>query len=253
MRIFIAGATGAVGQRLVPLLVERGHEVTGTTRSQARAAAMRAAGAQGVVVGPLDRNAMVDAVRKARPDVVVHELTALGGKLDLRKFEEAFAETNRLRTEGTDILVEATRAAGARRLVAQSFGATPYARRGGPVKTEDDPLDDHPPAQLKTTFEAIKYLEREVLGASDLEGIALRYGGFYGPGQAIGEGGQMVEEVRRRRFPIVGDGSGVWFSSTSTTRRARRWLPSSAAGPASTTSWTTSPRRSANGCRSWPE
>jgi nucleoside-diphosphate-sugar epimerase len=210
MRIFIAGATGAVGQRLVPLLVQRGHEVAGTTRSPGRAAAIRSAGAQPVVVEPLDRDAMVDAVRKARPEVVVHELTALGGKLDLRKFEEAFAETNRLRTEGTDILLEAARAAGARRFVAQSFGATPYARRGGPVKTEDDPLDDDPPGQMATTFDAIKYLERAVFGPSDLEGIALRYGGFYGPGQSIGEGGQMVEEVRRRRFPIVGDGSGVW-------------------------------------------
>jgi nucleoside-diphosphate-sugar epimerase len=210
MRIFVAGATGALGRRLVPLLVERGHQVTGMTRTAAKAAGLRAAGAEPVVADALDREAVLAAVAAARPEVVVHELTALAEMTDFRKLDQGFALTNRLRAEGTDHLLAAARAAGARRFVAQSFAGWPFARIGGPVKTEDDPLDPDPPAQLRRTLDAIRHLESAVLGAEGLEGVVLRYGGFYGPGTSAGEGGFMLEDLRRRRFPLVGAGTGVW-------------------------------------------
>jgi 2-alkyl-3-oxoalkanoate reductase len=210
MRVFVAGATGALGRRLVPLLVAGGHQVTAMTRSPGKAAGLRAAGAEPVVADALDRDAVLAAVAEARPEVVVHQLTALAGALDFRRFDESFAATNRLRTEGTDHLVAAARAAGARRLVAQSFTGWPFARVGGPVKTEDDPLDPDPPAELRRTLDAIRRLESAVLGADGLEGLVLRYGGFYGPGTSVGAGGSMLEDLRRRRFPMVGAGTGVW-------------------------------------------
>jgi nucleoside-diphosphate-sugar epimerase len=210
MRIFVAGATGALGRRLVPLLVEGGHQVTGMTRTAGKAAGLRAAGADPVVADALDRDAVLRAVVAARPEVVVHQLTALAGMTSFRKFDREFALTNRLRTEGTDHLLEAARAVGARRFVAQSFTGWPFARVGGPVKTEDDPLDPDPPAQLRRTLDAIRHLEAAVSGTEGLEGVVLRYGGFYGPGTSAGAGGSMLEELRRRRFPIVGDGGGVW-------------------------------------------
>ena len=210
MRVFVAGATGALGRRLVPLLVVGGHQVTAMTRSPGKAAGLRAAGAEPVVADALDRDAVLAAVAEARPEVVVHQLTALAGALNLRRFDESFAATNRLRTEGTDHLVAAARAAGARRLVAQSFAGWPFARVGGPVKTEDDPLDPEPPAELRRTLDAIRRLESAVLGADGLEGLVLRYGGFYGPGTSVGAGGPMLDDLRRRRFPMVGAGTGVW-------------------------------------------
>jgi nucleoside-diphosphate-sugar epimerase len=210
MRIFVAGATGAIGHRLLPLLLGRGHQVTAMTRRPDRAAGLRAAGADPVVADALDREAVLAAVTAARPEVVVHELTDLAGMRDFRKFDEGFAATNRLRTEGTDHLLAAARAAGARRFLAQSFAGWPFARTGGPVKTEDDPLDPDPPAALRPTLDAIRYLEAAVLGAEGIEGLVLRYGGFYGPGTSAGEGGFMVQDLRRRRFPLVGDGTGVW-------------------------------------------
>jgi 2-alkyl-3-oxoalkanoate reductase len=210
MRVFVAGATGALGRRLVPLLVAGGHRVTAMTRSPGKAAGLRAAGAEPVVADALDRDAVLAAVAEARPEVVVHQLTALAGALNFRRFDESFAATNRLRTEGTDHLVAAARAAGARRLVAQSFAGWPFARVGGPVKTEDDPLDPDPPAELRRTLDAIRRLESAVLGAGGLEALVLRYGGFYGPGTSVGAGGSMVDDLRRRRFPMVGAGTGVW-------------------------------------------
>ena len=149
-------------------------------------------------------------VAAARPEVVVHQLTALAATSDLRKFDAGFAATNRLRTEGTDHLLAAARAAGARRLVAQSFAGWPFARVGGPVKTEGDPLDPDPPAELRRTLDAIRHLESAVLGTEGIEGVLLRYGGFYGPGTSAGAGGSMLEDLRRRRFPVVGAGTGVW-------------------------------------------
>jgi nucleoside-diphosphate-sugar epimerase len=210
MRIFVAGATGALGRRLVPLLVEGGHQVTGMTRTAGKAAGLRAAGADPVVADALDRDAVLRAVVAARPEVVVHQLTALAGMTSMRRFDREFALTNRLRTEGTDHLLEAARAAGARRFVAQSFAGWPFARVGGPVRTEDDPLDPDPPAQLRRTLDAIRHLEAAVCGTEGLEGVVLRYGGFYGPGTSAGAGGSTLEELRRCRFPIVGDGGGVW-------------------------------------------
>jgi nucleoside-diphosphate-sugar epimerase len=180
------------------------------TRTAAKAAGLRAAGAEPVVADALDRDAVGRALAAARPEVVVHELTDLTGMTDFRKFDEGFAVTNRLRTEGTDHLVASARAAGARRLVAQSFAGWPFARVGGPVKTEDDPLDPDPPAALRRTLDAIRHLESAVLGAEGLEGVVLRYGGFYGPGTSAGADGFMLDELRRRRFPVVGAGTGVW-------------------------------------------
>jgi nucleoside-diphosphate-sugar epimerase len=210
MKVFLVGATGALGRHLVPKLVAQGHEVLGTTRSAAKGADLRALGAEPVVVDPLDARAVHEAVVAARPDVVVHQLTALAGLRLGRNFDKAFADTNRLRTEGTDHLIAAARAAGARRLVWQSYAGWPYARHGGPVKTEDDPLDPTPPADARKTLAAIRHLEDAVLGAGDMEGYVLRYGGFYGPGTSIDADGEYAELVRKRRFPIGGDGSGMW-------------------------------------------
>ena len=231
MRIFVAGATGALGRRLVPLLVQGGHQVTGMTRTAGKAAGLRAAGAEPVVADALDRDAVLRAVVATRPEVVVHELTALAGMTAFRRLDEGFALTNRLRTEGTDHLLAAARAAGARRFVAQSFAGWPFARVGGPVKTEDDPLDPDPPAQLRRTLDAIRHLEATVVGAEGIEGVVLRYGGFYGPGTSAGEGGFMLEDLRRRRFPLVGAGTGVWSfvhiddAATATVAAVERGAP----------------------------
>jgi 2-alkyl-3-oxoalkanoate reductase len=210
VRIFVTGATGVLGRRLVPLLVSGGHQVTGMTRTPGKAAGLRAAGAEPVVADALDRDAVLRAVVAARPEVVVHQLTALAGMTGFRKFDREFALTNRLRTEGTDHLLEAARAAGTRRFVAQSFAGWPFARVGGPVKTEEDPLDPDPPAQLRRTLGAIRHLEAAVPGTEGIDGVVLRYGGFYGPGTSAGAGGSMLEGLRRRRFPVVGAGTGVW-------------------------------------------
>jgi nucleoside-diphosphate-sugar epimerase len=210
MRIFVAGATGALGRRLVPLLVSAGHQVTAMTRSPGKTAGLRAAGAAPVVADALDRDDLLRVVAAARPEVVVHQLTDLAGTTNLKKFDAGFAATNRLRTEGTDNLLAAARAAGARRLVAQSFAGWPFARLGGPVKTEEDPLDPDPPAELRRTLDAIRHLEAAVLGAEGIEGVVLRYGGFYGPGTSAGVGGYLLDDLRRRRLPIVGAGTGVW-------------------------------------------
>ena len=210
MRIFLAGATGAIGSRLVPMLLDAGHEVTGTTRSPAKAEELRAAGVEPAVVDGLDRDAVVAAVVAARPDAIVHQLTALSELNSLRDFDAAFALTNRLRTEGTDHLLEGARKAGARRFVAQSYAGWNYARTGGPVKTEDDPLDPEPVASQSVSLAAIRRLEESVTGTRDIDGIVLRYGGFYGPGTGMAKGGEQVDLVRKRRFPIVGDGGGVW-------------------------------------------
>jgi nucleoside-diphosphate-sugar epimerase len=208
LRIFIAGASGTLGRRLVPQLVARGHHVIGTTRS--REDELRALGAEPVVVDPLDGPALRDAVLAAKPDVVVHELTALSGLGMARNFDKAFAMTNRLRTESTDTLIAAARAAGAKRLVWQSFAGWTYAREGGLVKTEDDPLDPTPPADARESLAAMRYLENAVIGARDMEGYVLRYGGFYGPGTSIDAGGEHLELIRKRKFPVGGDGSGIW-------------------------------------------
>jgi nucleoside-diphosphate-sugar epimerase len=149
------------------------------------------------------------AVADADPDVIVHELTAIPPDFNPRRFDRQFAMTNRLRTEGTKNLVAAAEAVGVQRFVAQSFAPWPYARRGSWVKTEDDPLDDDPPAAVRRTLDAIRFVERSTL-QGPFEGIALRYGGFYGPGTSLARTGPIADAVRQRRFPIVGSGAGVW-------------------------------------------
>ncbi|MCV2489200.1 NAD(P)-dependent oxidoreductase [Geodermatophilus sp. YIM 151500] len=210
MRVFVAGATGAIGRQLVPRLVEAGHEVHAMTRRESKQTMLREWGAVPVVADALEPEQVAEAVGRARPDVIVHQLTAIGA-LDMRHFDRDFARTNRLRTEGTDHLLSAGQAVGVRRFVAQgvaSYGA--YARTGPPVKTEEDPLETAPAREMRETLAAIRHLERAVLGARWTEGIVLRYGAFYGPGTAMAPGGEQPELIRRRRFPLVGDGAGVW-------------------------------------------
>jgi nucleoside-diphosphate-sugar epimerase len=201
MRVFVAGASGAIGARLVSQLIDRGHEVTGTFRSPAKAELLRAAGAAPVALDLLDAAAVRAAVLDAAPDAIIHEATALAGGGFTRKLDRGFAQTNRLRTAGTDALLAAAGQAGVRRLVAQSFAPYRYARAGGMVKTEEDPLDPSPAAGTEQTNAAMAYLERAV---TDFGGIALRYGGFYG---ADNDG--LVGPVRKRQFPVVGSGAGV--------------------------------------------
>ncbi|HEX2358722.1 MAG TPA: NAD(P)-dependent oxidoreductase [Solirubrobacterales bacterium] len=209
MKVFVAGATGALGKQLVPRLVERGHEVTGMTRTDSKRALLEELGARPVVADALDADAVGEAVGTAEPDVVVHQLTSIRS-FDPRNVDRSFAETNRLRTEGTDVLLAAARAAGAGRFVAQSFTSWPYKQVGGPVKTEEDPLDDSPPASISETLAAIKHVERVVIEADGIDGVVLRYGGFYGPGTSLASGGEQFEAIRERKFPVVGDGAGVW-------------------------------------------
>jgi 2-alkyl-3-oxoalkanoate reductase len=205
MRVLVVGATGAIGKQLVPQLIAAGHQVSGTTRSPAKADELRAAGAQPVVLDALDGAAVGEAVARAEPEVIVHELTALQAGLNLRKFDQTFAETNRLRTEATDHLLTAATAQGVRRFIAQSYAGWPNARTGGPVKTEEDPLDPNPPPAMRASLDAIRYLEHAVTSAP-LEGLALRYGSLYGPVSSE----IFVGLLRRRQVPLVGNGAGVW-------------------------------------------
>jgi 2-alkyl-3-oxoalkanoate reductase len=214
MKVFVAGATGVLGRNLVPQLVARGHEVVGMTRSASKRDLVRSLGARPVVADALDPDAVAGTVASAEPEVIVHQLTALSGKMsirDARRPERSSAAkmTNRLRTEATDHLLAAGRAVGARRFVAQSFGTFRFAGTGGPVQTEADSLDAD---SRQTGLEAIVYLERAVTTIEWGEGLALRYGGFYGPGTGISLAADavMAAPIRKRRFPIVGDGGGVW-------------------------------------------
>ncbi|KAA1424807.1 NAD(P)-dependent oxidoreductase [Mumia zhuanghuii] len=212
MRIFIAGATGAVGSRLVPLLVEAGHDVTGSTRRDTGCEALHAQGATGIVMDPLSAESVLAAVAEAKPEVIVHELTALSGLSgNLKKWDQEFAMTNRLRTEGTDHLLAAAATHGVRRFVAQSFGGGwAYDRTGGAVKSEDDPLIGDPGKEARASLAAIRHLEDTVTGAPGIEGIVLRYGNFYGPGNATSRDGALADLLRQGKLPVVGGGTGVW-------------------------------------------
>ena len=210
MKVFVAGATGALGKQLVPQLVARGHEVVGMTRSPDKQDMIRQLGARPVVADALDPEAVAQVVAEAEPEVIVHQLTALSGDFDMKHLDRFFEATNRLRTEGTDHLLAAGRAVGVKRFVAQSYAGWPGARTGGPVKTEDDPLDPNPPEAMRPVLEAIRYLEEAVTGATWTEGIALRYGGFYGPGTGMSRGGDQAQLIEKRKWPLVGDGGGVW-------------------------------------------
>jgi nucleoside-diphosphate-sugar epimerase len=202
MHVFVAGAAGAIGTRLVPQLVQQGHRVTATTRNPDKLAALRALGADAVIMDGLDATSVAEAVARARPDAIVHQMTALAGKPDVRRFDRWFATTNQLRTTGTDNLLAAAAAADVQRFVAQSYTGWTNPTTGAPVKTESDQLDPEP---LKWSMAAIRYLE-ETVPAAPLDGIVLRYGNFYGPGASE----TLVELIRKRRFPLVGDGGGVW-------------------------------------------
>jgi 2-alkyl-3-oxoalkanoate reductase len=217
VKVFVAGATGVLGRQLVPQLVARGHEVVGMTRSASKQDLLRRLGARPVVADALDPDAVAQAVASAEPEVIVHQLTALSGPMSVREVRHpershAATMTNRLRTDGTDHLLAAGRAVRARRFVAQSFGAFRFARTGGPVHTEADLLDPDPPASLRPGLAAILHLEQAVTTIEWGEGLVLRYGGFYGPGTGISSAPDavMAAPIRKRRFPIVGDGGGVW-------------------------------------------
>lgn len=231
MKVLVAGATGVMGRQLVPRLVDAGHEVFAMIRKESDKAAMTQLGAVPVIADALDRAAVDAAMRQASPEVVVHQLTAIR-TVDPRHMEQSFAATDQLRTKGTDNLLAAARAVGVRRFVAQSNGGFTYARTGGPVKTERDPLDSEPVRSMASMIAAVSYLEKAVLGADWTEGIVLRYGAFYGPGTSMAPG------------------SGR--SSTSPTPPRRRSPPWRRAAAASTTSPMTSPPRSPSGCRNWP-
>jgi nucleoside-diphosphate-sugar epimerase len=211
MRIFIVGAGGAIGAQLVPQLLEKGHDVVGLTRSEAKRGKIEALGAKAVVGDALDTDSIAHAVAEAEPQVIVHEATALSGNLDPRHFDRSFALTNRLRTEGTDNLLAAGRAVGIEAFVAQSFAGWPFEREGSMVKDEDAPLIEEPPKGMTEGLTAIKYVEAAVTAADWTRGIVLRYGGFYGPGTSIGlepEEGEQITMTRKRQLPIIGNGAG---------------------------------------------
>ena len=209
MKVFVAGATGAIGTQLVPRLVGKGHDVVGMTRSESKQDQVRALGATPVVADALDPGRVAELLATVEPDVIVHQLTAISTP-DPRHFDRDFALTNRLRTEATDHMLSAGRAVGIQRFVVQSYCAWPYARVGGPVKSEGDPLDPKPAREMRKSLAAIRHLEAAVLGAHWTEGIVLRYGAFYGPGTSLSPGGVQFEMVRKRRYPVVGGGGGVW-------------------------------------------
>jgi len=213
MRVLVAGATGAIGPYVVRRLVAAGHYVAALTRNEAKAAAIRSAGAEPVLADALKASEVRSAVAAARPDVIVHEMTSLRDAGDLRRFDRNFALTNRLRTEGLDNLLEAAKQCGTSRIVAQSFCGWPYARSGGHVKTEDDPLDPDPPHERRRTLEAMRYLESRVLNSnsnsSNMTGLVLRYGAFYGPQTGTLEP-SVIKQLRQRRLPQIGSAAGWW-------------------------------------------
>jgi len=221
LKIFLAGATGAIGKALVPQLLGSGHEVVALARSAGKARALEALGAKIVIADALDADALTAAITRTEPEAVIHQLTALAGVGSFRNFDREFAPTNRLRTEATDTLLAAALLVGARRFIAQSFCGWPFAREGGAVKSEDAPLDPNPPASFRHTLAAIRSLEDAVREVVGIDARALRYGMLYGPGTGFARDGAIVKAVRKRNFPLVGDGAGVWsFLHVSDAARA---------------------------------
>src|SRR6476619_3276691 len=210
MKVFVTGGTGAIGQFLLPLLVENKHEVVALTRSSAKAGKLDAIGVTPFIGDPFDKQALTAAVRRAEAEVIIHQLTALSSAGNFRKFDQEFALTNRFRSEVTETLLAAARTIGTQRFIAQSYCGWPYARKGGPVKTEEDPLDPKPPENFTKTLAAIRFMENKIGSIPGLEGIALRYGTWYGPGNAIGKGGTVYQMIKKRRMPVVGGGGGIW-------------------------------------------
>ena len=221
MKILIAGASGAIGRSLVPLLVRAGHDVVGVVQRPRSAEVVRAMGAEPRIADVLDAAAVLSCLREVRPEVVIHQATAIPPNLDMRRFDRDFALTNLLRTEGTRNLLAAAADVGTKQFIAQSFAGWTYGRtsnggktiktpRTAKLKTEDDPLDSNPPKKMRATLDALKALERAVLSESRITGTVLRYGGFYGPHTSIAKDGAVVQALRRRKLPMVGDGAGVW-------------------------------------------
>lgn len=210
MKIFLTGCTGAIGRALIPMVTADGHDVVGLVRTSSKTRVVEALGARAVVGNPLNKHDLTDAIEKAQPDVVINQLTALQNGINFRKFDESLALTNRFRTEVTDTMLAAARHVGARRVLVQSYCGWPFAREGGPVKSEYDPLDPDPPSNCRKTLDAIRHQEDAVCNSKDIEAIALRYGAFYGPGTGIADDGPMVELLRHRKMPLVGNGAGVW-------------------------------------------
>jgi len=209
MKIFLAGATGAIGKRLLPMLVSAGHNVTATTQHADKMMSIHSAGATPLRVDALNKEEVLAAVRKAQPEIIIHQLTAIPPTLDLRHFDQAFELTNRLRTEGTDYLLAAARAVGARRFIAQSYAGW-YARTGGWIKTETDPLISSGISNGRQTLEATVHVEEAVLKEKAIEGFVLRYGSFYGPGTSLAPQAWFFEGIRQRKVPVVGGGTGYW-------------------------------------------
>jgi nucleoside-diphosphate-sugar epimerase len=207
MRILVAGATGALGRHLVPRLIAGGHRVVGTTRHPGKAGTIRQLGGEPAVVDGLDGAKVREVVRSARPEVIVHEMTDLSGAADLRHFDRAFATSNRLRMAGLDHLLAAARETSVKRIVAQSFCGWPYAREGAAVKSEEDALE--PPREFRRTLDAIRYLEDRVTEASDLAGVVLRYGGFYGVNTGLFDD-SFIDQIAKRHVPVIGGGDGWW-------------------------------------------
>lgn len=210
MKVFVAGASGAIGRRLVPRLIATGHDVVAVTRDDAKAGWIRPVGARPVVADTLDRAAVVRAITAAAPDVVISQLTALTGVTNYKNFDKQFELTNLLRTRGTDNVIAGMLAAGVPRIVAQGWGNWNYARTGIGLKHEDDPFDSHPPKKQVESMAALRHLERSVTRTEHVDGVVLRYGNFYGPGTSCGAGGDIVTKVLKRQLPIVGNGAGVW-------------------------------------------
>jgi nucleoside-diphosphate-sugar epimerase len=209
VRVFVAGATGAIGRQLVPRLVAAGHEVAGMTRTPSKLDDLRAMGATPILADALDRGHVIGAVKGVAPEAIIHELTDLG-RLNMRRFAKSFETTNRLRTEGTDNLLAAAREAGVRRFIAQSYAGWPFARTGRPIKTEDEPLDPNPVPATRAAFEAIAYLEQATIANKWTDGIVLRYGSFYGPRTGLDVEGDQLALLRRGRWPVIGDGGAIW-------------------------------------------
>jgi len=210
MKVFVAGATGGLGRSLVPKLIAAGHDVTAMVRSETSAAGLRAQGAEAVLADGLNAGAVKAAVTAAQPEVVVHQMTALRGGIDFKKFDQSFAVTNRLRTEGTDNLLAASQAAGVRRIVVQGYAGWNLQRGGSETKSERIPLDPDPVPATSKTMAGLRYLESRVTGAEGIEGVVLRYAAFYGPTGDIGKGGSVVKLIEQRKLPLIGDASGVW-------------------------------------------
>jgi nucleoside-diphosphate-sugar epimerase len=210
MRVFLAGAGGAIGQRLIPGLIQAGHTVGALTRSEGKREMLSQLGASVFIADALNAEAVNAAIETFRPDAIVDQLTAIPQQLDFRHFDRDFALTNRLRVQGTDNLLAAGERAGVLRFVAQSFAGWPYARVGNEIKSEEDPLDSNPPTKFRDSIQAIRYLESSVLRRKHGGGIVLRYGAFYGPGTALSKGGSLVEAIGKRKVPIIADGTGIW-------------------------------------------